>query len=512
MSTKPFVGKHPTGGPNYPPSGLSALEHERAHESESSDGSYETSDDEEEDQEELSEGEYEMEHIRTDKTIERTSDDTESRTVVVDEKKRSKGSASASPSPSSSRSSVQQVQQSPTTKGRSPYTNGSANRTAASANGNGSVASKGASLLGRKAIEVLRQLDMNLVPEDDNTFDAYFDLVFNATRNELFRDGNNQITFSKDDLKKIFKVYVKNPDRMFEDGSFYGDPVMKDFFLSNFAITKTSCNSMDTIAVACTRGLEELNAVTVRIKGATDEKVMHTLSGGNVTYGQEGLTLVDNSAMLGTKTFLTFGHLDLARIMENVVSPSSDDPDERLKVPLDTQLANLILQPANKAELQGNGSGENRKIDIDGGYVRVGSDALVEVFAIWQDKIQPTVRGKNDLSGGLTFELIKIADSSQTVNKEQAPVNPLKEIKDIKCQIVISCAVKYAYSKGSRDKSTKKPKTITERQDPKCAFEQKLKQRLDEKKSSSSHGHSNMPASRPLASTGLRKANATVKT
>src|SRR6185295_16581621 len=78
---------------------------------------------------------------------------------------------------------------------------------------------------------------------------------------------------------------------------------------------------------------------------------MFSVVPGTSTYGDCGLKIADNMGTIESRAFLTFGHVNIKRIMEDLDNDPFDD-DPRLKYPADTAIGRMILKAENRADLE----------------------------------------------------------------------------------------------------------------------------------------------------------------
>ncbi len=290
----------------------------------------------------------------------------------------------------------------------------------------------------------LIELDLNVVPDEDGIFKKRVELVWSGQGKGVL---GNQI-FHTRELEQIFSVVPLNIDKHLESQMYYGQASLKDFFLNKLAVVESfsSVPSILFVTVASQNPsqndeLQYLNNKTI-MHGKSLHRGLVSIPPNNTNYGEHGNVLVDNTKVMGSRTYQTFGHIDLQRILDLVRehAPASTEEDQRLRFPKDNAIGQMILNEENKKMLE-EGNDEQGGITTEGNMIRIGPKTFARAVNLFFTKVKPMIRGKHDLieHKGLVFHLHEIDPTGPHLHDRS------------NYMVSITFEFTYTFSKGTRD-------------------------------------------------------------
>jgi len=244
---------------------------------------------------------------------------------------------------------------------------------------------------------------------------------------------------------------------------------LTDLFLCKVALSKSTNSTATLFGVTIGLGgegesMSYMNNVHVVVPGEkrVTQKVLCSIPSGTLQYGAEGKTLVDNTKVMKTKTFLTFGHVNRERIMHQVTNPKAEDIDQRLHYKRDSQMGNMIVK--NKEHFVAHFKGkiardelskedaevEGRGIDYTDSDIRIGPLTLSYAIREFETKVKSLITGNHNFGPNghpaLYFHL--------------NPLQAHKLTKDYHNSVSVSLEFTYCFNKGSQDMVFKKDQRI----------------------------------------------------
>lgn len=252
------------------------------------------------------------------------------------------------------------------------------------------------------------EYDVGITPGEDTTFTAGFDMQWDATGRDLASDPQlRKFTLSEEDLRDIFAMVVKNPDRALTDPSAYDqkDVDLSQVLLKKFTIRGVSQNTGAVLDIlADPMKLKFLNGL---VKPRQNRRCMLAIgprTKQSILGGANGIVIIDNSGFINTKTFKTFGHINIEKFKKDIIYPPDSAADQRLEVLKESQLARLIT--GNVKHLRERFP-RHAEITSPGEHgLKCQMEVVVEALNRFNIIVSPLMRGIINATRPVDFELL----------------------------------------------------------------------------------------------------------
>jgi hypothetical protein len=326
-----------------------------------------------------------------------------------------------------------------------------------------SVPSKTAKANGQVARGVVQDdaVDIGVTPDESNIYSGELLLEWNMKVSELIsnrHDAGAVLEVNPDRLADVFKVYVKNPDKKIGNPSAY--VIDKDVDLTQVHINKVNCrmvkNSSPSISAAIQVENEQLARLLNKCNVGSNKHVMLVIPPGanQIFQGKEGYNLIDNTDVLKSGTYRTFGHINIDRLHRDVVF---DEADQVAQVIFDSQLAKMIKDNIDELRVavpKWDGSIPRG----DKGY-KLPAQVVVESMCQFNSNLFPLLRGVFNAKQSIKFELVPT--KVETWDKLVVPRSTL----ETELYVAVVLEFEYSFPKsalGKYAKAAAKPVTVRE--------------------------------------------------
>lgn len=295
------------------------------------------------------------------------------------------------------------------------------------------------------------EYDYGVNPTDDVMFSTTFELGLRATGSDLASSHEvRTITLTREDLRHIFRMSIKNPDRALTDPGAYDEKALdlSQVLLKKLTVRGINQNTTGPLDIQADPSM--LKFLNIHYKPGQARHCMLTLGAKakSVLGGEDGLVILDNSSMLTTKTFKTFGHLNVKRLLGDITYPSHQDVEQRLMIARDSQLAKLIID--NEPRLRQHFPHHEHIIQAGERGHLCPADVIEEALVRYNMSVNPLLKGIIDATNPFKFELLPGIEGNWQAAIEQG--GSMDNYRNVKINVQVVIEVEYCFPKSALNK------------------------------------------------------------